>query len=149
MAQEIAESFVFAEEWGPASLFVVSYAYSLKYGFIYFPLRCMTVDSQVLLYKLSCCSYFPFSINEIYSFGTVTCSDEHPESVLTSMQTIMTVLLEESEDIHEDLILILLSVLGRNKKVSCCFLQFTLYLPVIGVNVLIVCTGGVTCNFRC
>lgn len=34
------------------------------------------------------------------------------------MQTIMVVLLEESEDVSEDLLLVLLSVLGRNKKVS-------------------------------
>ncbi|XP_030473954.2 sister chromatid cohesion protein PDS5 homolog A [Syzygium oleosum] len=55
-------------------------------------------------------------VNEMFSTFFAVASDEHPESVLTSMQTIMTVLLEESEDIHEDLVLILLSVLGRNKN---------------------------------
>lgn len=45
-------------------------------------------------------------------------SDDHSETVITSMKTIMVVLLEESEDINEDLLLIILSVLGRNKKVS-------------------------------
>lgn len=44
--------------------------------------------------------------------------DDHPENVLSSMQTIMVVLLEESEDIREDLLEILLSSLGREKKVS-------------------------------
>jgi len=44
--------------------------------------------------------------------------DDHPESVLSAMQTIMAVLLEESEDIHPDLLSILLSTLGRDKKVS-------------------------------
>nr|GEU32782.1 sister chromatid cohesion protein PDS5 homolog B-like isoform X1 [Tanacetum cinerariifolium] len=43
-------------------------------------------------------------------------SDDHSEAVITSMKTIMVVLLEESEDINEDLLLIILSVLGRNKK---------------------------------
>lgn len=46
------------------------------------------------------------------------CSDNHPENVLASMQTIMIVLLEESEDIREDLLFIILSKLGRNRKVS-------------------------------
>lgn len=36
------------------------------------------------------------------------------------MQKIMVVLLEESEDVREDLLLVLLSVLGRNKTVSVC-----------------------------
>ena len=56
-------------------------------------------------------------------------SDGHAESVLNSMQTIMVVLLEESEEIEEDLLLVLLSVLGRNKKVciSASF-QFALYI---------------------
>lgn len=34
------------------------------------------------------------------------------------MQKIMVVLFEESEDVREDLLLVLLSVLGRNKTVS-------------------------------
>lgn len=33
------------------------------------------------------------------------------------MQTIMVVLLEESEEIQEDLLLVILSILGRNKNV--------------------------------
>ncbi|KAL2495632.1 hypothetical protein Fot_39389 [Forsythia ovata] len=55
-------------------------------------------------------------INEMFSTLFTIARDEHPENVLTSMQTIMEVVLEESEDIQEDLLLILLSVLGRNKK---------------------------------
>lgn len=37
------------------------------------------------------------------------------------MQTIMIVVLEESEDIRDDLLLIILSALGRNKsvRISC------------------------------
>lgn len=44
--------------------------------------------------------------------------DDLPKSVLSSMQTIMAVLLEESEDVHQDLLSILLSMLGRGKTVS-------------------------------
>lgn len=44
--------------------------------------------------------------------------DDHPESVLSSMQNIMVVLLEENEDVREDLLSILLSSLGREKNVS-------------------------------
>jgi hypothetical protein len=44
--------------------------------------------------------------------------DDHPENVLSSMQSIMAVLLEESEDVREDLLSILLSTLGREKRVS-------------------------------
>ncbi|KAL0398901.1 UNVERIFIED_CONTAM: Sister chromatid cohesion protein PDS5 [Sesamum radiatum] len=42
--------------------------------------------------------------------------DEHPENVLTSMETIMKVLLEESEDVQENLLITLLSVFGRDKE---------------------------------
>ncbi|XP_022877905.1 sister chromatid cohesion protein PDS5 homolog A-B-like isoform X3 [Olea europaea var. sylvestris] len=55
-------------------------------------------------------------INEMFTTYFTVARDEHPENVLTSMQTIMEVVLEESEDIRNDLLLILLSVLGRNKK---------------------------------
>ncbi|XP_024047866.1 sister chromatid cohesion protein PDS5 homolog A isoform X1 [Citrus clementina] len=55
-------------------------------------------------------------VNEMYSTFFAVASDDHPESVLSSMQTIMIVLLEESEDIREDLLVILLSALGRNKN---------------------------------
>ncbi|XP_040962534.1 uncharacterized protein [Gossypium hirsutum] len=44
--------------------------------------------------------------------------DDHPESVLSAMQTIMIVVLEESEDVRDDLLLVILSTLGRNKSVD-------------------------------
>lgn len=50
--------------------------------------------------------------------------DDHPESVLSSMQTIMVVLLEESEDVREDLLSILLSTLGRGNKVRTFISSF-------------------------
>ncbi|KAL3643305.1 hypothetical protein CASFOL_014120 [Castilleja foliolosa] len=55
-------------------------------------------------------------INEMFSTLFAVARDEHSEDVLTSMQTIMEVVLEESEDIQENLLLTLLSVLGRDKE---------------------------------
>ncbi|XP_027920522.1 sister chromatid cohesion protein PDS5 homolog A-like isoform X2 [Vigna unguiculata] len=55
-------------------------------------------------------------VNEMFSIFFAVARDDHPESVLSSMQTIMVVLLEESEDVREDLLSILLSKLGREKK---------------------------------
>ncbi|CAI9087112.1 OLC1v1021103C1 [Oldenlandia corymbosa var. corymbosa] len=55
-------------------------------------------------------------IEEMFSTFFSVARDDHPESVITSMQTIMSVLIEESEDVPEDLLLNLLSHLGRNKK---------------------------------
>lgn len=58
----------------------------------------------------------------------LTCRDEHAGNVLTSMQTIMELLFEEREDVPESLVLILLSVLGGDKKVSISFLSCTIRL---------------------
>lgn len=44
------------------------------------------------------------------------------------MQTIMVVLLEESEDVREDLLFVLLSVLGRNRSVSTSSLCWQMQL---------------------
>ncbi|XP_068463177.1 sister chromatid cohesion protein PDS5 homolog A-like isoform X2 [Phaseolus vulgaris] len=55
-------------------------------------------------------------VNEMFSIFFAVARDDHPESVLSSMETIMVVLLEESEDVREDLLSILLSKLGREKK---------------------------------
>ncbi|KAI3974585.1 hypothetical protein MKX01_004500 [Papaver californicum] len=58
-------------------------------------------------------------VNEMFSTFFAVASDDHSESVLTSMQTIMVLLLDESEEIPENLLIILLSVLGRgNSDVS-------------------------------
>lgn len=54
------------------------------------------------------------SYNEVFNI----CRDDHPDNVITSMKAIMAVLVEESDDVHEDILLTLLSSLGRNKKVS-------------------------------
>nr|GMD40858.1 sister chromatid cohesion protein PDS5 homolog A isoform X1 [Ipomoea batatas] len=55
-------------------------------------------------------------VNEMFSIFFREAREEHPENVLKSMKTIMAVILEESEDIREDLLAIILSALGRNKK---------------------------------
>ncbi|KAG4143844.1 hypothetical protein ERO13_D06G217750v2 [Gossypium hirsutum] len=55
-------------------------------------------------------------VNEMFSTFFSVVRDDHPESVLSSMQTIMIVVLEESEDVRDDLLLVILSALGRNKS---------------------------------
>ncbi|XP_061344321.1 sister chromatid cohesion protein PDS5 homolog A [Gastrolobium bilobum] len=55
-------------------------------------------------------------VNEMFSTFFAVARDDHPESVLSSMKTIMVVLLEESEDVREDLLSILLSSLGCEKR---------------------------------
>lgn len=55
-------------------------------------------------------------VNEMFSTFFAVARDDHQETVLSSMQTIMIVLLEESEDLREDLLLVVLSILGRNRS---------------------------------
>ncbi|KAJ6304583.1 hypothetical protein OIU77_018274 [Salix suchowensis] len=55
-------------------------------------------------------------VNKMFSTFFTVASDDHQESVLSSMQTIMVVLIEESEDLREDLLLVILSVLGRKRS---------------------------------
>ncbi|KAE9594771.1 hypothetical protein Lalb_Chr18g0057331 [Lupinus albus] len=43
-------------------------------------------------------------VNDIFHTFFAAARDDHPESVLSSMQNIMTVLLEETEDVREDLL---------------------------------------------
>ncbi|KAL6567565.1 hypothetical protein OROGR_001233 [Orobanche gracilis] len=57
-------------------------------------------------------------INEMFNTFFAVARDEHSEDILTSMQTIMEVVLEESEDVPQNLLLTLLSVLGRDKEVG-------------------------------
>ncbi|XP_071689759.1 sister chromatid cohesion protein PDS5 homolog A isoform X3 [Rutidosis leptorrhynchoides] len=74
-------------------------------------------------------------INEMFRTFFAVASDEHSESVISSMKTIMVVLLEESEDINEDLLLIILSVLGRDKK------AITTAARKLAMNVIRQCAG--------
>ncbi|XP_031479446.1 sister chromatid cohesion protein PDS5 homolog A-like isoform X2 [Nymphaea colorata] len=55
-------------------------------------------------------------VNEMFSTFLSIASNEHPEAVLISMQTIMVLLVDESEDVQEDLLLALLSALGQHES---------------------------------
>ncbi|KAI3765368.1 hypothetical protein L2E82_15400 [Cichorium intybus] len=55
-------------------------------------------------------------VNEMFKTFFSVASEEHSKTVISSMEIIMAVLLEESEEIGEDLLFIILSVLGRDKK---------------------------------
>jgi sister-chromatid-cohesion protein PDS5 len=46
-----------------------------------------------------------------------SCSENHTENVSASMQTIMTLVLDESEDISQQLLSVLLTSLRREKRV--------------------------------
>ncbi|KAJ4792820.1 hypothetical protein LUZ62_029207 [Rhynchospora pubera] len=54
-------------------------------------------------------------INEMFHKFFSVVSDDHSQSVVSSMQTIMVVIIEESEEIQENLLLTTLSALGRKK----------------------------------
>ncbi|KAK4434769.1 DNA mismatch repair protein MSH6 [Sesamum alatum] len=68
--------------------------------------------SCVVMLDLECDDLIDEMLNTFFAVAR----DDHPGNVLTSMQTIMEVLLEESEDVPENLLLILLSILGRDKE---------------------------------
>ncbi|KAI3740872.1 hypothetical protein L2E82_31347 [Cichorium intybus] len=74
-------------------------------------------------------------VNEMFRTFFAVASDEHSETVLTSMKTIMVVLLEESEDINNDLLFVILSVLGRDKK------AITMAARRLAMNVMAQCAG--------
>lgn len=57
-------------------------------------------------------------------------SDDHSQSVVSAMQTIMVVIIEESEELQENLLLTILSALGRKKPVSSFPLHFFYYIQV-------------------
>ncbi|XP_061339796.1 sister chromatid cohesion protein PDS5 homolog A-like isoform X2 [Gastrolobium bilobum] len=81
-------------------------------------------------------------VNEMFSTFFAVARDDHPESVLSSMQTIMVVLLEESEDVREDLLFILLSTLGREKK------GVTMAARRLAMNVIQQCVGKLESSIK-
>jgi sister-chromatid-cohesion protein PDS5 len=81
-------------------------------------------------------------ISEMFTTFLSVASDCHPESVFKSMQTIMIVLLEENEDVPEDLLHILLSVLGRNKK------DVTMAARKLAMNVIEQCVGKLEAGMK-
>lgn len=74
-------------------------------------------------------------VKQMFSTFLSVASDDHPESVLTSMQTIMIVLLEESEEVPEDLLVVLLLALGWQKS------GFTAAARRLAKNVVEQCAG--------
>ncbi|OMO76990.1 Armadillo-like helical [Corchorus capsularis] len=81
-------------------------------------------------------------VNEMFRTFFAVVRDDHPESVLSSMQTIMTVVLEESEDVRDDLILIILSALGRNKS------DVTPAARKLAMNVIEQCSGKLEAGIK-
>ncbi|KAD4982238.1 hypothetical protein E3N88_18909 [Mikania micrantha] len=81
-------------------------------------------------------------VNEMFKTFFKAASDEHPEIVTVAMETIMAVLLEESEDIGEDLLLIVLSVLGRDKK------DVSMAARRLGMKVIGQCAGKLETGIR-
>ncbi|GMY36602.1 sister chromatid cohesion protein PDS5 homolog A isoform X4 [Fagus crenata] len=81
-------------------------------------------------------------VNEMFSTFFAVASDDHSESVLSSMQTIMVVLLEESEDVREDLLFVILSILGRNKS------DVTMAARRLAMNVIEHCAGKLEAGIK-
>uniref|UniRef100_A0A7N1A0X3 Uncharacterized protein n=1 Tax=Kalanchoe fedtschenkoi TaxID=63787 RepID=A0A7N1A0X3_KALFE len=55
-------------------------------------------------------------IKEMFNIFFSVSRDDHPDNVQIAMETIMVVLIEESEDIPAEILLAILSNLGRDKK---------------------------------
>ncbi|CAA6672257.1 unnamed protein product [Spirodela intermedia] len=70
------------------------------------------VRSCVVMLDLECDSL----ILDMFHHFLNTIRDNHPESVFTSMETIMTLVLEESEDISPDLLSCLLMIVKKDNK---------------------------------
>jgi len=70
------------------------------------------IRSCVMMLDLECDDL----ILEMFHIFFSVASEAHPENLLTSMQTIMTLVLDESEDIPEQLFAVVLASLGREKE---------------------------------
>ncbi|XP_031491838.2 LOW QUALITY PROTEIN: sister chromatid cohesion protein PDS5 homolog A-like [Nymphaea colorata] len=68
--------------------------------------------SCVVLLDLECNDL----VREIFTTFLSVASNDHPEAVLMSMQSIMVLLIDESEDVQEEPVLALLAALGQQKK---------------------------------
>ncbi|CAN6479783.1 unnamed protein product [Victoria cruziana] len=58
-------------------------------------------------------------VAEVFTTFLSVASNDHPEAVLVSMETIMILLVDESEDVQEEPVLALLAALGQQKKDIC------------------------------
>ncbi|XP_050367583.1 sister chromatid cohesion protein PDS5 homolog A [Argentina anserina] len=74
-------------------------------------------------------------VTEMFNTFFTVARDDHQETVLSAMQTIMIVLLEESEDVQEDLLFAILSALGRNRS------DITVAARKLAMNVIEQCAG--------
>ncbi|XP_034898204.1 sister chromatid cohesion protein PDS5 homolog A isoform X1 [Populus alba] len=81
-------------------------------------------------------------VNKMFSTFFTVASDDHQESVLSSMQTIMIVLIEESEDFREDLLLVILSVLGRNRS------DISMSARKLAMKVIELCAGKLEAGIK-
>eukprot|EP01018_Ginkgo_biloba_P036140 Gb_09525 [translate_table: standard] len=70
------------------------------------------VRSCVVMLDLECDDL----ILEMFQHFFATARENHPENVITSMRTIMTLVLDESEDISQQLLSVLLTSLRREKR---------------------------------
>uniref|UniRef100_A0A6V7QRS0 Sister chromatid cohesion protein PDS5 homolog A n=1 Tax=Ananas comosus var. bracteatus TaxID=296719 RepID=A0A6V7QRS0_ANACO len=74
-------------------------------------------------------------INEMFHTFFTVVSDDHPQNVLNSMQTIMVLIVDESEDIQESLLSIILSALGRKRT------DYSMAARKLAMNVIERCAG--------
>ncbi|WOL19426.1 sister chromatid cohesion protein [Canna indica] len=74
-------------------------------------------------------------IHEMFRTFVSVISDDHPQNILTSMQTIMILILDESEDIQENLIITILSALGRKRN------GYSMAARKLAMNVVERCAG--------
>lgn len=79
------------------------------------------VRSCVVMLDLECDSL----ILEMFRYFLNTIRPNHSEKIFSSMEMIMTLVLEESEDISSDLILCLLDSVKTDNKVNSSLLSFT------------------------
>jgi hypothetical protein len=70
------------------------------------------IESCVLMLDIGCVDL----ILEMFHIFLFVVSGAHPENVLTSMQAIMTCIVDESDDIPERLVSLILASLGREKE---------------------------------
>ncbi|XP_011628282.1 sister chromatid cohesion protein PDS5 homolog A isoform X1 [Amborella trichopoda] len=74
-------------------------------------------------------------VNDMFRTFLSVARDDYLDNVLMSMQTIMVLLLDESEDIQDELLLVLLSALGRGKD------EVSLAARRLAMNVVEHCAG--------
>ncbi|KAG0495215.1 hypothetical protein HPP92_006209 [Vanilla planifolia] len=95
-------------------------------------------DLCVVMLDLECYDL----INEMFRTFFNVISDEHPKGIHASMQTIMFLILDESEEIQEKLLVILLSPLGRKRN------EFSMAARKLAMDVIGHCSGKLKSSIR-